>query len=151
VRGAARVEHGIAVAVIDGRMTRVDLTNGTQQVLKVDGRWIGGPSDGQIFLERGDGMYVRGLAPIAKQRRVARYSGQARFVAADRNVGMIAMEDGRIFVIDVATARPLATIETPCTYYEGFAANDNTTLVHCDDAAAVSHLVAFDRYSSPSP
>ncbi len=151
VRGAARAEHGIAVAVIDGRITRVDLRNGTQQVLKVDGRWIGGPSDGRIFVERGDGVYVRGLAPVAKQRRVARYSGQARVVAADRNVGMIAMEDGRIFVVDVANARPLATIDTPCTYYEGFATNDDTTLVHCDDHASISQLVAFNRYSSPSP
>jgi outer membrane protein assembly factor BamB len=150
VRGAARVEHGIAVAVVDGRLTRLDLTTGTQQTLKVDGRWIGGPTDGRIFVERGDGVYVRGIAPAAKQRRVARYNGEARIVAADRNVGMIAMEDGRIFVVDVANARPLATIETPCTSYEGFAASDATTLVHCD-THGVSQLVAFDRYSDRTP
>lgn len=147
VHGAARVEHGVAVAVVDGRLTRLDLRTGTTAPLKVDGRWIGGPSDGRIFIERGDGVYVRDLTPGGRQVRVARYDGQARIVAADRGVGMVAMEDGRIFVVDVAAARPLATIATPCVAYEGFAASGDTTLVHCDDANHVSKLVAFDRYA----
>lgn len=150
VRGAARVEHGIAIAVVDGRLTRLDLTTGKTQALHVDGRWIGGPSDGRIFIERGDGVYVRALAQNAKQRRVARYTGDARLVAADRSVGMIAMEDGRIFVVDVANARPLATIDTPCSSYEGFAASADTTLVHCD-RAGVSQLIAFNRYATSAP
>ncbi len=58
---------------------------------------------------------------------------------------MIGMEDGRIFVVDVKRARPLATIATPCVAYEGFAASGTTTLVHCDDRDHVSKLIAFDR------
>jgi outer membrane protein assembly factor BamB len=114
VRGAARVEHGIAVAVVDGRLTRLDLTRGTTEPLMIDGRWIGGPVAGRIFIERGDGVYVRDLAPNARQQRVARYKGEARIVAADGRLGMIAMEDGRIFVVDVVRARHLSTIETSC-------------------------------------
>jgi PQQ-like domain len=147
VRGAARVEHGIAVAVVDGRLTRLDLRAGTTEPLNVDGRWIGGPSAGRIFIERGDGMYVRDLAPGSRQRRVARYAGQARTVAADGRVGMIGMQDGRIFVVNVVRAKQLATIQTPCAAYEGFAAAVATTLVHCDDAAHASRLVAFTRYA----
>jgi hypothetical protein len=146
VRGAARVEHSVAVAVVDGRLTRIDLRSGSQQILKVDGRWIGGPSDGRIFIERADGVYVRSLALRARQHRVARYAGEARLVAADRNIGMIAMEDGRIFIVDVPNARHLATIETPCTSYEGFAVSGSTTLVHCD-SHLVSELLSFDRYA----
>ena len=147
VRGAARVEHSVAVAVVDGRLVRLDLRTGTQVPLKVDGRWIGGPADGRIFIERSDGVYVRDLSPRGEQRRVARYAGQARLVAADRNIGMIAMHDGRIFVVDLPKARPLATIQTTCTAYEGFATSDSTTLVHCDKDRD-SELVAFDRYAS---
>lgn len=146
VRGAARVEHGIAVAVIDGRLTRLDLARGTTDALKIDGRWIGGPVAGRIFVERDDGTYVRDVTPRARQVRVARYRGQARTVAADGPVGMIGMEDGRIFVVDVARARALATIDTPCVAYEGFAASGPTTLVHCDDRDHVSKLIAFDRF-----
>ncbi|MDB5070187.1 MAG: hypothetical protein JWM87_1298 [Candidatus Eremiobacteraeota bacterium] len=146
VRGAARVEHGIAVAVVDGRLTRLDLVRGTTEALKVDGRWIGGPSAGRIFVERGDGVYVRDLTPGARQYRVARYTGQARTVAADGRTGMIGMEDGRIFIVDIANARSLETIDTPCAAYEGFAASGDTTLVHCDDRDHVSKLVAFGRH-----
>ncbi len=145
VRGAARVEHGIAVAVVDGRLTRLDLTRGTTEPLKIDGRWIGGPVAGRIFIERGDGVYVRDLAANARQQRVARYTGEARIVAAAGRLGMIAMEDGRIFVVDVARARRLATIETSCAAYEGFASSGNTMLVHCDDASHASQIVAFNR------
>lgn len=147
VRGAARVEHGIAVAVVDGRLTRMDLAKGTTEPLKVDGRWIGGPAAGRIFLERGDGMYVRDLSPNGREHRVVRYSGQARTVAADGRVGMIGMEDGRIFVVDVTAANQLAAYDTPCVAYEGFTSSDGTTLVHCDDAAHVSKLVAFTRFA----
>lgn len=146
VRGAARVEHGIAVAVVDGRLTRMDLVRGTTVPLKVDGRWIGGPVGGRIFVERDDGVYVRDITPDARQHRVARYSGQARTVAADGRVGLIGMEDGRIFVVDVRRARSLATYDTPCVAYEGFATSGDTTLVHCDDHDHVSKLVALARY-----
>lgn len=60
---------------------------------------------------------------------------------------MIGMEDGRIFVVDVLRARSLATIGTACAAYEGFAASDGTTLVHCDDVKHDSKLVAFRRYA----
>ena len=147
VRGAARVEHGIAVAVVDGRLTRLDLVRGTTEALKVDGRWIGGPSAGRIFVERDDGVYVRDITPGARQYRVARYTGQARTVAADGRTGVIGMEDGRIFVVDIVHARSIGTIDTPCVAYEGFAASDRTMLVHCDDRDHVSKLVAFARYA----
>ncbi|MEA2720809.1 MAG: hypothetical protein QOJ39_2673 [Candidatus Eremiobacteraeota bacterium] len=148
VRGAARVEHGIAVAVVDGRLARLDLVRGTTDTLKIDGRWIGGPSAGRIFVERGDGVYVRDLTPGARQYRAARYTGQARIVAADGRTAMIGMADGRIFVVDVTRARSLVTIGTPCAAYEGFASSGETTLVHCDDRANVSQLVAFARQGS---
>jgi outer membrane protein assembly factor BamB len=148
VRGAARVEHGIAVAVVDGRLARLDLVRGTTDTLKIDGRWIGGPSAGRIFVERGDGVYVRDLTPGARQYRAARYTGQARIVAADGRTAMIGMADGRIFVVDVTRARSLVTIGTPCAAYEGFASSGETTLVHCDDRANVSKLVAFARQGS---
>ncbi|HEV3138878.1 MAG TPA: hypothetical protein VGY57_00110 [Vicinamibacterales bacterium] len=86
---------------------------------------------------------MRDLAPNARQQRVARYKGEARIVAADGRLGMIAMEDGRIFVVDVVRARHLSTIRTSCAAYEGFASSGDTMLVHCDDASHASQIVAF--------
>ena len=146
VRGAARVEHGVAVAVVDGRLQSMDLRRNRITPLHVDGRWVGGPSAGRIFIERGDGMYVQGISE-GRARRVATYRGESRLVAADGRVGMIAMEDGLIHVVDVVEPRPLATIATPCRDYEGFAESDGTTLVHCDGDANVSMLLAFPRYA----
>ena len=149
VKGAARVEHGMAVAVIDGRLQRIDLTrtddDNAINAMRVDGRWVGGPAAGRIFLERGDGMYVRALDDRAKAHRVAHYAGEARIVAVDGRRAMIGMENGTIFVVDVSSGRQLARIETRCRAYEGFAASGDTTIVHCDDEAHTAQLVAFDR------
>ena len=150
VKGAARVEHGIAVAVIDGRLQKIDLTRddgdaAAIDVMRVDGRWVGGPSAGRLFLERSDGMYVRALDNRAKPQRVARYTGESRIVAVDGRRAMIGMESGIIYVVDVASGKQLAQIDTTCRAYEGFAASGNTTIVHCDDEAHAAELVAFDR------
>lgn len=156
VKGAARVEHGVAVAVIDGRLQKIDLTrNGDDDAaisaMRVDGRWVGGPAAGRIFLERSDGMYLRALDDRAKALRVARYSGEARIVAVDGRRGMIGMENGTIFVVDVASGKQLARIDTTCRAYEGFAASGSTTIVHCDDEAHTAQLVAFDRIPVAAP
>ncbi len=150
VKGAARVEHGVAVAVVDGRLQKIDLTRGGDDEaavtsMHVDGRWVGGPAAGRIFLERGDGMYVRALGDRAKSRRVARYAGESRIVAVDGRRAMIGMESGTIYVVDVASGKQLAQIDTTCRAYEGFAASDGTTIVHCDDETHAAQLVAFDR------
>ncbi len=151
VKGAARVEHGVAVAVIDGRLQKIDLTRddgdaAAAGAMRVDGRWVGGPAAGRIFLERGDGMYVRALDDRAKPRRVARYTGESRIVAVDGRRAMIGMESGTIYVVDVMSGRQLAQIDTTCRAYEGFAASGTTTIVHCDDETHAAELVAFDRY-----
>ena len=150
VKGAARVEHGVAVAVIDGRLQKIDLTradgdDAAVNAMRVDGRWVGGPAAGRIFLERGDGMYVRALDDRAKPRRVARYAGESRMVAVDGRRAMIGMENGTIYVVDVASGKQLARIDTTCRAYEGFAASGTTTIVHCDDETHAAELVAFDR------
>ena len=155
VKGAARVEHGVAVAVVDGRLQKIDLTRGGDdeaavRPMRVDGRWVGGPSAGRIFLERGDGMYVRALDDRAKARRVARYTGESRIVAADGSRAMIGMQNGTIYVVDVASGKQLAQIETTCRAYEGFAASGDTTLVHCDDETHAAQLVAFSRVPQPA-
>ncbi|HWT04221.1 MAG TPA: hypothetical protein VN224_00560 [Xanthomonadales bacterium] len=151
VKGAARVEHGVAVAVIDGRLQKIDLTRDDGDaaaigVMRVDGRWVGGPTAGRIFLERGDGMYVRALDDRAKPQRVARYTGESRIVAVDGRRAMIGMESGIIFVVDVTSGKQLAQIDTTCRAYEGFAASGTTSIVHCDDETHAAQLVAFDRY-----
>ncbi len=151
VKGAARVEHGVAVAVIDGRLQKIDLTrddgdNAAVTSMRVDGRWVGGPAAGRIFLERGDGMYVRALDDRSKPRRVARYAGESRIVAVDGRRAMIGMENGIIYIVDVASGRQLAQIDTTCRAYEGFAASGSTTIVHCDDETHAGVLVAFDRF-----
>jgi outer membrane protein assembly factor BamB len=151
VKGAARVEHGVAVAVIDGRLKKIDLTRddgdaAAVNTMRVDGRWVGGPAAGRIFLERSDGMYVRALDDRAKPRRVARYAGESRIVAVDGRRAMIGMESGTIFVVDIASGKQLAQIDTTCRAYEGFAASGSTTLVHCDDETHAAELVAFDRF-----
>ena len=154
VKGAARVEHGVAVAVIDGRLQKIDLTRGGDdeaavKPMHVDGRWVGGPSAGRIFLERSDGMYVRALDDRAKARRVAHYTGEARIVTADGRRALIGMQSGIIYVVDVASGRQLAQIGTTCRAYEGFAASGTTTLVHCDDEKSAAQLVAFARDPHP--
>jgi hypothetical protein len=155
VKGAARVEHGVAVAVIDGRLQKIDLTRGGDdeaaiRPMRVDGRWVGGPSAGRIFLERGDGMYVRALDDRAKARRVAHYTGESRIVATDGSRAMIGMQSGTIYVVDVASGKQLAQIYTTCRAYEGFAASGDTTLVHCDDENHAAQLVAFARVPQPA-
>jgi outer membrane protein assembly factor BamB len=148
VHGAARVEHGIAVAVVDGRLQRLDLRrDGHSGPLAIHGRWVGGPAAGRIFVERDNGMFVRALDDRAPERRVATYHEESRIVAADGRIAMIGMKDGRIYVVDLTRAQQLAVIDTPCRAYEGFAASDETTLVHCDAEADVSTLVAFPRYA----
>ena len=155
VKGAARVEHGVAIAVVDGRLQKIDLARGGDdeaavRPMRVDGRWVGGPSAGRIFLERGDGMYVRALDDRAKARRVARYTGESRIVAADGSRAMIGMQNGTIYVVDVASGKQLAQIDTTCRAYEGFAASGDTTLVHCDDETHAAQLVAFARVPQPA-
>jgi outer membrane protein assembly factor BamB len=156
VKGAARVEHGIAVAVIDGRLQKIDLTrddgdDAAVNAMRVDGRWVGGPAAGHIFLERGDGMYVRALDDRAKPRRVAGYSGESRIIAVDGRRAMIGMESGTIYVVDIASGKQLAQIDTRCRDYEGFASSGTTTIVHCDDETHAAQLVAFDRFPQAVP
>jgi outer membrane protein assembly factor BamB len=141
VRGAVRVEHGVAVAVLHGRLSVLDLRTGARpKPLHVIGRWIGGPVDGRIFLERSDGLYEQAL-DSAKTARVARYTGQSRIVTSDGRHAFVGLEDGQIFTIDVADAREIGETQTSCRAYEGFKVLSAQAFVHCDDASARSQFV----------
>jgi hypothetical protein len=145
VRGSARVEHGIAVAVVDGRLTRLDLRSGVVARLPIYGRWIGGPIAGRRLIARGDGAYVQTLSGAGGQRRVAPYRGDLDSITSDGHDAIIGHADGTIDVIDVVAQRRLATFATSCRDYEGFAQTQATTLVHCDADAQRSELLAFAR------
>lgn len=147
IRDAVRVEHHRAVAVIDGRLQTIDLAaNATSAPLKIVGRWVGGPLNGQIFTERSDGMYMQALTPNSKAVRIARYGGDSRIVTSDRRVAFIGLADGTVFVIDTQTRKQLAKISTPCRIYEGFTASGKTSIVHCDSDKTRSQLVGFQRF-----
>ena len=142
---AVTVEHGVAVAVIDGRLRRIDLSGGGSVTpLHVDGRWIGGPVAGKLFVERGDGLYLQSIDGTSRARKVASYHAESRVVASDRAIGYVGLRDGRLFVVDVARETVVATYRTGCDFYEGFTASGDTAIVHCD-AKQVSHLIGFAR------
>jgi outer membrane protein assembly factor BamB len=141
----ASVEHGRAVAVIDGRLHVIDLRSGTDRRLRIDGRWIGGPIAGKILVERGDGLYVQPITGSGRARRVVRYSSESRIVAADRSIAYVGLLNGRIIAIDMRTERAVQNIWTPCRFYEGFTASGTTSVVHCDSQSGHSQLVAFAR------
>jgi len=157
-----------AILVIDGRNGRgVAQTDGIDDLIGADGRYLwfnvvnGGIKGLDLDRNRSralhgsivkgaarveHGMYVRALDDRAKARRVARYSGESRMVAVDGPRAMIAMDSGTIYVVDVASGRQLAQIDTRCRAYEGFAVSGTTTIVHCDDETHAAQLVAFDRF-----
>jgi outer membrane protein assembly factor BamB len=141
----AVVEHGLAVAVIDGRLHVIDLATRTDRRLRIDGRWIGGPIAGKILVERGDGLYVQPIAENGKATQVARYDSPSRIVAADRAIAYVGLLDGEIFAIDMRKARAVQKASTPCRFYEGFTASGTTSIVHCDSDASHSQLVALSR------
>jgi hypothetical protein len=141
----ASVEHGRAVAVIDGRLHAIDVASNTDRKLHIDGRWIGGPIADKILIERGDGLYVQPLAANAKARRVARYTSESRIVAADRAIAYVGLANGEVIAVDMRAERTVQKISTPCRFYEGFTASGTTSIVHCDSDASHSRLVALVR------
>jgi hypothetical protein len=148
VNGAARVEHGIAVAVIGGRLSLLDLRGSRDpQALRIVGRWVGGPAGGTIFVERGDGLYAQRI-DSTRATRVAAYRGQARLITSDGKIAFVGLADGRVFTFDVARARLLAQVQTSCHFYEGFKQTGAATLVHCDDLGARSQLVGLPRVAA---
>lgn len=143
-RGQAIAEHNRAVAVIGGRLTLIDLHTQQSSPLHIDGRWIGGPVDGKIFIERGDGLYLQSIDPGATAFRVAGYKSEARYVTSDRSVGYVGHRDGTMLVIDLDRDRLLHRYATGCNFYEGVTASGNSAVVHCD-AGTQSQLVGFTR------
>jgi len=143
VQGAVRVEHGIAVAVVDGRLMRMDLASEASVPLIIDGRWIGGPANGQLFIERGDGVYLQPLAG-GRARRIATHVTDSPLVTADRTTGYVSAIDGTVDVVDLRDGSVVARWGTGCRIFEGIARAADTTLVHCDRSATDSRLLAFD-------
>lgn len=143
VRNAVRVEHGIAVAVVDGRLKTIDLSSGKVEPLRIDGRWVGGPLAGKIFIERGDGLYIQDIRS-PRAHLLARFDSDVALMASDGRNAIAGLRDGTVLVIDAQTNRVLSKFASGCDFYEGFAARAKTMLVHCDKAQA-SHLLAFDR------
>lgn len=144
IKGAVRVEHGLAVAVVDGRLQYVDLSgDGKAHRLHIDGRWIGGPIGGKILVERGDGLYVQALNANSGHR-VAAYPGDSVVTAADRGIAYVGRRDGEVLAVDVRTEQLTRTITTPCRFFEGFSATGKTMVVHCD-AEQGTYLIGFPR------
>ena len=150
VRDAARVENGVAVAVINGRLTKVDLRQGASIApLHIYGRWIGGPIAGKILVERSDGVYVQGLNAGDRAVKAAVYSGDSRVVASDRDIAYVGLSDGTLLIINVESATLQGRLRTPCSFYEGFTSSGDTSIVHCDSKMG-SELIGFARASTIS-
>ncbi len=143
-RGQVIAEHQRAVAVIGGHLTLIDLQTRQSSPLHIDGRWIGGPVDGKIFIERGDGLYLQSIEPGAKAVRVAAYNSEARYVTSDRSTGYVGLRNGTVLVIDLEQDKLLHKYATTCDFYEGVTASGATTVVHCDSGTQ-SRLVGFSR------
>ncbi len=145
IAGAVSVEHAIAIAVINGRLDEIDLNDGgAPKHLAIDGRWVGGPLDGKIFVERSDGLYVQALAPASRPVKIASYASHVRYIGDDRSVAYVGLRDGTLFAVDLRSDAIVESVATGCSFYEGFSATGKTAFVHCD-RGNVSHLVAFPR------
>jgi len=143
VRGAVRVEGSTAVAVIAGRLMRLALPAGTTQPLPIDGRWVGGPARGIIFVSRQDGTYAVPLDG-GKPVRLVTNTSDARFLTANGDRAFFLTNDGSVVAADLRSVRALVRWPTACSFVEGVHRIDGGALVHCDDAQHVSHLYAFD-------
>jgi outer membrane protein assembly factor BamB len=138
------VEHDRAVAVVDGRLKLIDLRTQSMRSLPIDGRWIGGPVDGKIFIERGDGLYLQSIDADARAVPIVQYKSEARYVTSDRAIGYVGLLDGTVLVVDVKRDRLLRRIATGCSFYEGISASGATAIVHCDTGEN-ARLVGFER------
>ncbi len=143
VRGAVRVEGATAVAVIDGRLMRLTLPAGTTQPLPIDGRWVGGPARGMLFVSRQDGTYAVPLDG-GKPVRLVTNTSDARFLTADGDRAFFLTNDGSIVAADLRSVRALVCWPAACSFVEGIHRIDGSALVHCDDVNHVSHVYAFD-------
>lgn len=143
VRGAVRVEGPTAVAVVAGRLVSIDLRDSVQRPLHVDGRWVGGPADGTLFVARTDGTYAAPLAGGAPVR-LAVDTSETRFLTATGRHAYFATNDGGIVAADLASRAPTRTLGSACRFVEGVRVTAQTALVHCDDARMRSRLYAFD-------
>jgi len=137
-------EHNRAVAVVGGRLKLIDLETQSISPLPIDGRWIGGPVNGKIFIERGDGLYLQPIDPVRRAAPIVSYKSESRYVTSDRAVGYVGLLDGTVLVVDLKHNRLLRRIATGCSFYEGVAATGATTVIHCD-AGTQSRLIAFAR------
>jgi hypothetical protein len=134
VRGAVRVEGHVAVAVIDGRLSTIALPGGRVAALPVNGRWVGGPADGTIFIARSDGTYAQRLAG-GKPVRVVIHTSKARFLTADGVSAFFATNDRMLVGVGLTHLTATAHIATACDFVEGVRTAGDVTLVHCDQGA----------------
>lgn len=142
---AVSVEDYRAVAVMDGRLQVLDMRDNSSRPLRINGRWIGGPIDGNILVEAGGTLWVQSLKPNAKPVRVARYASNSILTTSDRDRAFVALANGTILTVDMISKKLLQAIETPCRIFEGVTASGARTLVHCDRDATHSQVVAFRR------
>lgn len=141
IHGAVKVEGPTAVAVIDGRLSRIALPGGAVTSLRIDGRWVGGPAHGIIFVARSDGTYAVRLADRFT-RRIVTKTADTRFLTSNGTSVFFATNDGSIVVADLARLRPLVRWPTRCTFVEGVQVTSDGALVHCD-VGKQSQLSAF--------
>jgi outer membrane protein assembly factor BamB len=147
VRGAVRVEGATAVAVVSGRLTSIALPGGAQTPLRIVGRWVGGPSNGNIFVARSDGTYAQPLAG-GKPIRLAVNTSDTRFLTATGRKAYFATNDGGIVAADLASLAPTRKFASSCRFVEGLRVTADSALVHCDDIRMRSRLYAFDLHAS---
>lgn len=141
VRGAVKVEGSTAIAVIDGRLSRIALPGGAVTPLHIDGRWVGGPAHGTIFVSRDDGTYAVRLSDRFTKRLVTK-TADTRFLTSSGLNVYFATNDGSIVVADLARLRPLVRWPTSCSFVEGVHVVAHGALVHCD-VGLTSRLYAF--------
>ena len=122
----------------------IDLQTQQSSQLHIDGRWIGGPVDGKIFIERGDGLYLQSIDPACEEHFALQRTRAKRAMsrATDRSD---TWAPRRHHARHRSGAGPaLAPFATGCNFYEGVTASGKTTVVHCD-AGTQSQLVGFAR------
>lgn len=143
-RGQVRVEHGRAVAIVGGRLTIIDLSENRSTPFHIYGRWIGGPINDTILIERGDGLYTQRLDAGSRPIRISSYESEARYTTSDRSIGYVGLRNGSLLAVDMEHQRLLERIATGCDFYEGLAASGSMAIVQCD-AGKSSRIVAFAR------
>ena len=148
VCGAVRVEGASAVAGIGGHLTRISLPGGEAERLPIDGRWVGGPADGTIFVAREDGTYAQRLSG-GRPIRLVTGTSKSRILTSNGTSAFFARNDGSIVAVNLAAPAIATRLDTDCRFVEGVHVVRRGALVHCDDARSSSRLYAFGLTGQP--